>query len=868
MAQGFLGIDVGGHVYGKDVYSTKPYPLKNATIEAVCVEDTTVSGSTLSKDDGSFNLMLNTSKPFSKKRHLRLTVSYVGMGDADTVATKIWYAMPGYLQRTVIDSIVLESKPITLEEAQIMGELKKVYLKGDTTVFNVAAYKMPEGSVLLELVRRLPGLHYADGRLTYMGRSIDEMRLNGDTFFKHDIKIALENMPNSALKTVKVYEADKDTTNVLAGGHLVMDMETKEKVSNVKFANLSAGTYYKGWGYDLDGSGDLYVKKGPQITLHGSAKNTPDKYIPKTENINKYLSASFSQNFDHLRFYPVYAHNYFKDGTSSNSLTRQYLADNTLENRNATRNSERRVLDDVNIYTLNFTQGKTSFSLERGNISRRHTSGRSESETSSYVGGNQTYNSRQVTNTDRTDREVNLSGDLSSRLKSATYGVRMDFGYGKGDGSELRRETNVFTNAGDSISAFTRSNAVSSKSNSWSAEPYFRLNFGRRNSWEIAINYSHRNSDKDNLYDNIDGNTVTHLDSMSYRQDEKTISRGISSQISLSTSSTSRLDASASLTSAKAALGYYREDGLSQPISRKSTLWRYRLGYTKSFGRVRINGALNAQKSMAPLSQMLSVANYTDPLNTTSGNSSLKDFKTYMMNAGLKFGTAFSISEEVSFTDDAITSRMTYDPRTGVRSTSLTNVNGNYNLKTTANYNHALGDFTLGTRGTIEKRHSVMFSQKSIDESASKGAADYYTANISERCSYSSSFMTQTLDCSYLYNRSKSSFGRSNRLAYTFRLDSHFYLPWHMELGSDINWQSNHGTGISGRSKDIVAWNLSMACKVFKKKTGEIKLSAYDVLNKRQEISNDFSDNIWSERSSEGDTRYILLTFSYRLSSL
>lgn len=868
MAQGFVGITIDGHVYGKDVYSTKPYPLKNATIEAVCVEDTTVSGSTLSKDNGVFSLMLNTSKPFSKKRHLQLMVSYVGMGDADTVATKIWYAIPGFLQKTTIDSIVLESKPITLEEAQIMGELKKVYLRGDTTVFNVAAYKMPEGSVLLELVRRLPGLHYADGQLTYMGRSIDEMRLNGDTFFKHDIKIALENMPNSALKTVKVYEADKDTTNVLAGGHLVMDMETKEKITNVKFGNLSAGTYYKGWGYDIDGSGDLYVKKGPQITLNGSAKNTPDEYIPRTENINKHFSASFSQDFDNLKLYPVYNHFYLKDGTSDKSLTRQFLADNTLENRNATRNSNRRVQDDVNIYTLNFTQGKTRFYLRRGNISRRHTSGRSESESSSYVGGNQTYDSKQITNTDRTDREVNLSGDLSERLKSASYGVRMGFGYGKGDGSELRRETTVFTNAGDSVSAFTRSNAISSKSNSWSAEPYFHLDFGKRSSWEIALNYSHESSDNDNLYDNIDGNAVTHLDSMSYRQDEKAISRGVSSQISLSTGSTSRVDASASLTSTKAALGYYREDGVSQPISRKSTLWKYSLGYTKSFGGIRINGKINAQKSMVPLSQLLSVANYTDPLNTTSGNSSLKDFKTYMMNIGLRCGTSFSINGEVSFIDDAITNRMTYDPRTGVRSTSLTNVNGNYNIKTGANYNHVLGDFTLMTRGTISKRHSVMFSQKSMDESASKGAADYYTANISERCSYSSNFMTQTLDCSYMYNRSKSAFDRSNRLAYTFRLDSHFYLPWHIELGSDINWQSNHGTGISGRSKDIVAWNLSMACKVFKKKTGEIKLSAYDVLNKRQEISNDFSDNTWSEKSSDGNTRYILLSFSYRLSNL
>ena len=71
-----------------------------------------------------------------------------------------------------------------------------MYMKGDTLIYNTDAYEMPKGSVLLELVRRLPGLYFSErGQLMYLDKPISEIRLNGEGFFTHDLNIALKNVP-------------------------------------------------------------------------------------------------------------------------------------------------------------------------------------------------------------------------------------------------------------------------------------------------------------------------------------------------------------------------------------------------------------------------------------------------------------------------------------------------------------------------------------------------------------------------------------------------------------------------------------------------------------------------------------------------
>ena len=233
---------VNGRVFASDEYEPKPYPLPGAHIEVKCLGDTTETHVGVSNEKGEFLVPIFLRQRL-KSNLLHIKVSYIGMDGIDRNFTPKEVKLLGQkVQQVELDSIVLHSNPVTLAEAEVIGELMKMYQNGDTVIFNADAYEMPSGSVLLDLVRRLPGLQYIGGQLTYMNRSIEEIRLNGDNFFKHDMSIALQNMPHDKLKSLKVYEVPDDTLDVMSDKHLVMDMKTKDPTERVLFANTGVGT--------------------------------------------------------------------------------------------------------------------------------------------------------------------------------------------------------------------------------------------------------------------------------------------------------------------------------------------------------------------------------------------------------------------------------------------------------------------------------------------------------------------------------------------------------------------------------------------------------------------------------------------------
>ena len=61
-------------------------------------------------------------------------------------------------------------------------------------------------------------------------------------------------------------------------------------------------------------------------------------------------------------------------------------------------------------------------------------------------------------------------------------------------------------------------------------------------------------------------------------------------------------------------------------------------------------------------------------------------------------------------------------------------------------------------------------------------------------------------------------------------------------------------------------WNASIAHQIFKKKNGEIKISANDLLNQNQAIGRSVGDNYIEDTRSLVIKRYFLLTFTYNLS--
>ena len=246
-----MGVVVNGCVYGSDELESKPYGLPNASIHMTCLNDTSVTLDMLSTKNGQFSKYMYVLRKRVKKNdavRVRIKVSYLGYEtfEKDYSAVYTYYDEDnpsfGRYWKLQVDSIMLQSQPVTIQEAEIVGELQRMYESGDTTVFNVEAYQMPRGTVLLNLVRRLPGLRYEQGQLTYRDSVIHEIRLNGESFFAHDMKMALENIENADLKQFRVYKTQADTMSTDTTKHWVADMITKKPTNRVEMAKPEVGT--------------------------------------------------------------------------------------------------------------------------------------------------------------------------------------------------------------------------------------------------------------------------------------------------------------------------------------------------------------------------------------------------------------------------------------------------------------------------------------------------------------------------------------------------------------------------------------------------------------------------------------------------
>lgn len=94
----------------------------------------------------------------------------------------------------------------TLSEVTIQATRIKMVSRGDTIVYDAAAFNLAEGSMLDALVAQLPGAELKDGQIKVNGKFIESLMVNGEDFFAGNPRIALENLPAYTVKNIKVYD--------------------------------------------------------------------------------------------------------------------------------------------------------------------------------------------------------------------------------------------------------------------------------------------------------------------------------------------------------------------------------------------------------------------------------------------------------------------------------------------------------------------------------------------------------------------------------------------------------------------------------------------------------------------------------------
>ena len=173
---------------------------------------------------------------------------------------------------------------IMLREAVVTANLAKMTMKDDTIVYNAGAYRLPEGSVLEELVRKLPGAKIDDdGKITINGKEVKKILVDGEEFMTGDTKLAMKNLPTSIVEKVKAYDQKSDLTRISGVDdgeeQTVLDFGIKKGMNKGKMTNtdLAIGTHNRYAGRIMGAS----MAKNFRVMAFGNANNVGDMGMPE-----------------------------------------------------------------------------------------------------------------------------------------------------------------------------------------------------------------------------------------------------------------------------------------------------------------------------------------------------------------------------------------------------------------------------------------------------------------------------------------------------------------------------------------------------------------------------------------------------------
>ena len=180
-------------------------------------------------------------------------------------------------------TISLSPDAIMLKGATVTARASKVTLKADTFVYNAAAFRTPEGSVVEELVKRLPGAEVSDdGTIKINGKEVKKILVDGKEFMTGDTKTAIKNLPTNIIVRIKAYDKQSDLARVsgIEDGEeeTVLDFGIKQGMNKGIMANadLAIGTKDRYSGRIFGG----IMNSATKIFLMTNANNTNDMGFP------------------------------------------------------------------------------------------------------------------------------------------------------------------------------------------------------------------------------------------------------------------------------------------------------------------------------------------------------------------------------------------------------------------------------------------------------------------------------------------------------------------------------------------------------------------------------------------------------------
>lgn len=884
-------ITVSGRVIEED---TKE-PVEMATVQLLALPDSTQAVGITTQKQGAFTL------PKVKAGKYVLRISYIGF-----ITQELPLQLSDKAPAKNVGTITLHPDAVMLSEAVITAEAPPVVVKADTTEYNASAYRVAEGAMLEELVKKIPGAEVdKDGKITLNGKEIKKIMVDGKEFFSDDPSVSMKNLPANMVEKVKAYDKKSDMARITGiddgEEEAVLDLTVKKGMKKGWIGNLIAG-YGSEERYEA-GAMVSRFKDDASISIIASANNTNNKGFSEFGDAGSGLSGgnagsgittarslgvNFAKDTKKIQIGGNIQYGYSDNDARRKTSTETFLGDQS--SYGASENTSRRKRHDVRAdFRLEWRPDTLTTIIFRPNASYSKTDSESASGSDTWNNVHDPVNAKIASSSSHSDN-YSLNGSLmmfrrlNNKGRNLYVGAR--FGYSDGETDSYSESRTEFFEL-DSISDIARYTNRTSDSRNWSVstsytEPVFKNHF-----LQFRYEFSHRKQLAQSLvYDSInvypypeylergyDNNLSTRVENFYDTHTADLSLRGIHPKMMYSAGVGLTPQSSLSETT----IGPNSDKHLpQQDVLNWAPSVMFRYMFTKQHVLTfRYRGRSNTPN----IEDLQEVIDITDPMNLRYGNPNLKpsfsnNFMLYYNKFTPETMRSFNLNLSYSNTLNSVANKMTYDPQTGARTYRKENVNGNWNTRGYFSFNTPLKNkkFIISTNTNARFSDAVSYTTVGKSKDANQELSTTHNFGAGQRLngSYRSDLFDVSLNGSVNYNLVRNSKQEnSNRETFDYYVggDTNINLPWEIHISTDINCRFKDGyTG--GFNDNELIWNAQISKNFLKNNSATLRFKIYDILKQQSNLSRSISETQMSDTEYNTLGSYFMVHFVYRFNTL
>ena len=883
----------GVNVTGSVVEQGSDTPIEQATVRLLNVKDSAMVRGVVSARNGSFTL-----KNVKKGSYL-LHITFIGY---DPLYQPL--QITGKKNPVNVGKLELSDGAIELGEAVVIGKAPEVTVRNDTVEYNADSYKVTEGSVLEDLLKKMPGVEVdSEGKITVNGKEVKKVMVDGKEFFSDDPKVASKNLPAKMIDKLQVLDKKSDMAQMTGFDdgeeETVINLTVKPGMEQGWFGNA-----YGGYGSKDRYEGNAMVNRfvnNDQITFMGGANNTNNmgfsdlastmfsgmgggggrrggfgagSGITSSGNAGLNFSKEFKPDKLTLGGNTRYSHS---DNDARSKSDRQNILPGDSSSYDNSEAMSRTKSDNFGVdFRLEWKPDTMTQLIFRPSFSLSHSMNDNFSDATTLDNERDTVNTNKSSNySESNGYNLNASIDFSRKLnnKGRVFSATLSGGNSDSYSDGMNRSDIVYFNQTDALknSIIDQRSRYDNKGFNYRAYVSWVEPIGHNNFIQATYSISQRkqealknvyNQDADGIYNVLDS-----AYSQSYRNNF------ISQRASLSFKSqrakfnyTIGLNLDPSYSSSENFVGDTTLSKITRKVVNLSPMAQFNYMFDK---RTNLRIMYNGRTSQPSMTQLQPVADISDPTNITIGNPDLNP--RYTNNVFIRFQQftpekqrAFMIMANGSYIINDIVSYTSYNQETGVKTTTYKNVNGNYSGNVRMMLNTPLKNkkFSINsmTMASFANSNGYINEEKNTNRNlilSERGGIDFR-----------SSYLDLGVNGNIRYNATSNSLQKeNNQNTFNYGAGGYttIYLPLNFKIESDVNWSTNSGYG-DGFKQNEVLWNASASKSFLKNNQGTLRFKIYDILQQRSNISRSVTASYIQDSEYNTLGSYFMVHFIYRFS--